>query len=88
MMQVELILKIKPRQGQIISVEDLWKLMKEDLLASCATCDWASGPPRHRVPWWQNDNTDVAVKEKRSFWKSWKEGGSKEVYLEAKKAAK
>ena len=52
MMQVELILKIKPRQGQIISVEDLWKLMKEDLLASYATCDWASGPPRHRVPWW------------------------------------
>lgn len=36
MMQVELILKIsfrdKPRQGQIIGVEDLWKLMKEDLL--------------------------------------------------------
>ena len=40
------------------------------------------------VTWWWNNNIDIAVKEKRRLWKNWKEGGSKEVYLEAKRAAK
>ena len=38
--------------GQITSVEDLWKSIKEDLLASSdATCGWRRGPPCHRATW-------------------------------------
>lgn len=71
------------------SVDNLWKLLKVDLLASSdATCGWTRGRPRHRVTWWWNDNVERAVKEKRRRWKSWKAGGSKEEYLEAKRAAK
>ena len=66
--------------GQITSVVDLWKLIKEDLLASSdATYGWTGGPPGHRKTWWCNDNVDKAVKDKCWFWKSSKKGGSKEV---------
>ena len=71
------------------SVEDLWGSLKEDLLASSdTTCGWTKGPPRHKVTWWWNDNVDSAVKEKRRLWKIWKSGGSKQEYLEAKRASK
>ena len=62
--------------GQNTSVEDMWKSVKEDLLASSDTvCGWTKGPPRHRVTWWWNDNVDVAVKKTEGFAKD----GSKVV---------
>ena len=71
------------------NVEDLWSLLKDDLLASAdAICGWTKGPARHKVTWWWNDCVDEAVKEKRRLWKAWKKGGSKEDYLEAKRASK
>ena len=51
-------------------------------------CGWTKGLSKHRVIWWWNEDVDIAVKEKRRFWKSWKQGGSKEEYLEVKKTAK
>ena len=53
---------------QITIVEDLWKSIKEDLLASLdATCGWSEELPSHRVTWWQSFNVDIAVKEKCQF---------------------
>ena len=41
------------------------------------------------MTWWWNDNVDIALKVKQRFWKSWKEGGSKQRgLLETKRAAK
>ena len=66
----------------------IWKSIKEDLLASSDTaCVWTKGPPNHRVTWRWNDNVDI-VKENRRLLKSWKQGGSKEDYLEAKRTAR
>ena len=71
------------------NVEDLWASFVEDLLTSAdTTCGWTKGPPRHKVTWWWNENVEFAVKEKRRLWKIWKTGGSKEEYLEAKRATK
>lgn len=70
--------------GQITSVKDLWKSIKEALLASSdATCGWTREPPRYRVNCWCTENVDRIVKEKCRFWKRWKKGGSKEVSFEA-----
>ena len=70
-------------------VEEMWTLLKEDLLASAdATCGQTKGPPRHKVTWWWCEQVDAAVKEKRRLWKCWKAGGSKEDYLTAKRKAK
>ena len=44
---------------------------------------WVSG---HKKWWW--NEVDNAVKEKQKVWKPWKNGGTKEEYLKAKKAAK
>ena len=72
------------------SVEDLWNSLKVDLLgAADRTCGWTSGPPRHQVTWWWNNNVDLRIKRKRDLWKEWKKkGGSKEAYLEAKRDAR
>ena len=75
--------------GQKTGIEAIWKSIKEDLLPSFnIVCDWTKGPPRHMVILWWNDNIDTAVKETGKLWKSWKQGGSKEDYLEAKRTAR
>ena len=71
------------------TVEDLWTLLKNDLLEiSNATCGWTKGPPRHKVTWWWDNDVEILIKEKRKLWKEWKRGGSKEKYLDAKRAAR
>ena len=81
--------KCESSSGQDSNVEQLWSSLKDDLLGSTElTCGWTKGAARHRVTWWWNERVDVAVKEKRRLWKLWKKGGSKEEYLEAKRAAK
>ena len=75
--------------SEVATVEDLWLSLKEDLLASSdQTCGWTKGAARHRVTWWWNEGVEVAVKDKRKLWKAWKQGGDKEEYLKAKRAAK
>lgn len=70
--------------GHITRVEDLWKLIKEDLLAfSDATCGKKKEPPRDMVTWWLNDNDDAAVKETYLETK----GATKQAVSDAKRAA-
>ena len=70
-------------------MEDLWKLLKDNLLnATDNSCDWTKGPPRHKVTCWWNNDVDQAVKKKSQLWKEWKQGGSKEPYLQAKRDSK
>ena len=34
-------------------MEDLWKLLKDNLLsATDNSCGWTKGPPKHEVTWW------------------------------------
>ena len=47
----------------------------------------ANSATKRHGGWW-NDTVDKVIKEKRSAWKAWQKGGSKELYLLAKKAAK
>ena len=71
------------------NVEDLWTSLRNDLLAaSDEICGWTKGPPRHKVTWWWNADVEMVIKEKRRLWKAWKQGGNKENYLTAKRAAK
>ena len=75
--------------SQKTDVEDIWKSIKKDLLASSYTVfGWTKEQPRHSVTWWWNNNVDIAVKEKRRLRKSWKQGGSTEDYLEAKRTTR
>ena len=41
-----------------------------------------------RETWWWNDEVNLAIAEKRRCWKTWKQGGGKEQYLQAKRNAK
>ena len=71
-------------------VKSAWKSIKYGLLeAADKICGWTRGGcPRHKETWWWNNDVDSAVKEKQMTWKRWKNRGSKEEYLKAKKAAK
>ena len=52
-------------------------------------CGWTtSGCTWHREIWWWNSEVNNAVNGKQKAWKLWKNGGTKEEYLKAKKAAK
>ena len=51
-------------------------------------CGWTRGPVRRRETWWWNDAVERAVNEKRRLYKEWREGGSRERYVEAKHGAK
>jgi len=68
----------------------MWKRLRDSLLKSTdVVCGWTMGPARHKETWWWNKEVDVAVKCKSVAWKSWRAGaGSKESYLEAKRAAR
>ena len=73
-----------PRVNVEDHVEDLWKLLKDNILsATDNSCGWTKGSPRYKVTWWWNDDLDQAVKKKRQLWKEWKQGCSKEPYLQA-----
>ena len=63
--------------------------MRDSLLeATDETCGWTKGPARHSQTWWWNDEVDQCIKEKRRLWKERNSGGSKNLYLEAKRCAR
>ena len=71
-------------------VESAWESIRNGLLeAADEICGWTRGGcPCHKETWWWNNDVDNAVKEKRKGWKQWKNGGTKQEYLKAKKTAK
>ena len=72
-----------------IVLKVLGQLLRDSLLeATDETCGWTKGPARHSQTWWWNDEVDQCIKEKRRLWKEWKSGGSKNLYLEAKRRAR
>ena len=46
------------------------------------------GCQQHKETWWWNKTVDNPVKMKCKVWKKWRNGGSKEEYLKAKRVAK
>ena len=69
------------------SIEGIWTRLKRSLLSAAdRVCGRTSTRHLKRVTWWWDD-VNAAVSEKRC-WKAWKEGGSKEEYLNAKHLAK
>ena len=71
------------------SVEDTWKKLKNALLETANNCCGKTKKPlRKRETWWWTDEVKVVINEKRRLWKIWKQGGSKEEYLNAKRVAK
>ena len=49
---------------------------------------WLDKGAKQEVTCWWNGNVDIAVKEERRLWQSWKQSGSKADYLEANKTAR
>ena len=76
--------------GQCNDVGGLWSVLKSGLTGACErTCGYTKGGPvKRKETWWWNDAVDAAVKLKRKLWKEWQSGGSKDLYLEAKRATK
>ena len=71
------------------SVEDKWKHLKINLLkATEVSCGLSKNGKWLKQTWWWDNSVNDAVKEKRRLWKIWKNGGSKEDYVLAKKVAK
>ena len=71
------------------SVEDKWKHLKINLLkATEVSCGLSENGKWRKQTWWWDISVNDTVKEKGKLWKIWKNGGSKEDYVLAKKVAK
>src|SRR6267154_122476 len=58
-------------------LESMWKGLKDCLLEETETVGGKTkGRARHKITWWWNKDTDLAVKEKRRAYVMWKESGS------------
>ena len=68
-------------------VESVWESIKNWLFeAADEICGWTwGGCPQHKKSWWWNNDVEKAVKKKQKVWKQWKNGGTKEEYVKAKK---
>ena len=71
------------------NIDDIWKYFKVSVLSATENvCGWSKkGKWRQKTWWWDNSIND-AITEKRTLWTVWKNGGSKEDYVKAKKVAK
>src|SRR6267154_681770 len=73
-------------------LECMWKGLKDCLLEETETvCGKTRVRARHRITWWRNKDTDLAVKEKRRAYVMWKESGAdvdKGAYKLAKSRSK
>ena len=71
------------------STEEIWNLLEKALLDTTnETCGKTKKHHYKRVTRWWNDEVNLAIVKKRRCWKAWKQGGSKEQYLQAKQNAK
>ena len=76
--------------NRFLQKQSAWESIKNWLLeAADETCGWTQGGcPWHKETWWWNNDVENAVKEKQKTWEQWKNEGTMEDYLKAKKAAK
>ena len=58
------------------------------LKATEVSCGLSKNGKWLKQTWWWDNSVNDAVKEKRRLWKIWKNGGSKEDYVLAKKVDK
>src|SRR2546425_8902044 len=66
----------------------MWKGLKDCLLEEMETvCGQTKGRTKHKITWWWNKDTELAVKEKRRAYELWRESGL-EVDKGAHKLAK
>ena len=79
--------KFKGRISLPDNVDESWIHLKNALLeAAESTCGWTKGGRvRHSETWWWNDEVENTIKAKRTAWKLWKNGGSKDDYIQAKR---
>ena len=78
-------------EDQVIDcdVERLWTKLKNALLKTTNdVCGKSKKGVWRNETWWWNEDVENAVSEKRRLWKAWRNGGSKEEYLNAKRASK
>src|SRR2546425_988520 len=70
----------------------MWKGLKDCLLEETeAVCGKTKGRARHKITWWWNKDTELAVKDKRRAYELWKKSGlevDKGVYMLAKGRSK
>src|SRR6059036_3977231 len=73
-------------------LESMWKGLKDCLLEETeAVCGKTKGRARHKIMWWWNKDTELAVKEKRRAYELWRDSGlevDKGVYKLAKNRSK
>ena len=69
-------------------LESMWKGLKDCLLEETeAVCGKTKGRARHKITWWWNKDTELAVKDKRRAYELWKKSGlevDKGAYMLAK----
>ena len=76
-------------QSSATSVESMWNDISTCLTVACdKICGWTKGRSIQRGTWWWDENVSNLIKNKRKLWKEWQKGGSKELYLAAKRKAK
>ena len=76
-------------QSSATSVESMWNDISNCLTVACdKICGWTKGCSNQRETWWWDENVSNLIKNKRKLWKEWQKGGSKELYLAAKRKAK
>src|SRR3989442_4323228 len=73
-------------------LESMWKGLKDCLLEETeAVCGKTKGRARHKITWWWNKDTELAVKDKRRAYELWKKSGlkvDKGAYMLAKGRSK
>ena len=66
-----------------------WNFLRDALLkVTDKVCGWTKKKNWKEQTWWWNESVNELIKDKRTKWKEWKSGGSKEQYLDAKRRAK
>ena len=78
----------KVRGVVVTSVEEQWSTLKDSLKhAAEQVCGVSKKHQWRKETWWWNDLVESAIREKRSCYKAWKAGGSREAYNAAKREA-
>ena len=82
-------LKVNAFNTATVSTEEIWNLLNTALLdTSNKTCGKMKRRCHKRVIWWRNDEVNLAIDEKGRCEKAWKQGSTKEQYLQVKRNAK